>query len=491
MSTQFDPTKYGATPISADTRRSFDASKFGATPVHPSEPVKKETVLGTIKDVAKELPGAMKQVFTAPIKHPIKTIQAVTAGAGDVGVGLTNLGLKLSGSDKRLPSLTKAFADSQTSEKDQALYQALGEGARQYSSFALGQKGADKIVSNPIARGVLGNVAGGQITMDADTSAKDRVKQGAFDAAFGIATEGAGPLANKFIKKQITSEEALTNAFKKSPYKVPEAGSKPGLFSAEYAKSQGYEPIIPDNQLPVIKAGKTAKESTVKYGSNPNVASDVKVSNSGIQQKPNLTNKGLIDTITEGKKTGEPTYAPPIQKSFDDLIKEQATPKFKQEVEQMSERVFKDMPDYNPTTKIRQTAAYKSLMDAGQEDYVLDVAMRRVQDPNLNEGAAQALLEQHYNTTKQYDKLLELGKKSRSLNQAGQTLSMGNLGEGADGPARMIAQAYEIKKSSLLKRGINAEKEIGNYFDEAVKKINNGEAWDKVSDQLIDFLTCA
>lgn len=238
--------KMGATPVAP--KRGYTADelkKLGAKPLNFQEtPEPKETTWGTIKSIAKELPGAMKTVATAPFKNPVKTTQAVVAGAGDVGVGIANLGLKLSGSKTRLPSLTKAFAESQTNEKDQDLYTALGEGTKMYSSFALGQKSVDKFVKNPVARGVLGNVVGGQATMDADATAKERGTQSLFDAAFGLVTEGVGPLARR--------------VFKKAPVETP--APKPKLTHEEYAQAQGYEPIVPDDALPVIRQVKHPKK---------------------------------------------------------------------------------------------------------------------------------------------------------------------------------------------------------------------------------------
>lgn len=280
MAIQFDPTKYGATPVVSSNASGFDPSKYKAVRVTPPDSELDNSTLGNLKSIAKNIPGAAKQVFTEPFKHPIKTLQAVTAGAGDVGVGIANLGLKLSGSKTRLPSLSKAFSEAQTSQEQQDVLGSIGEGSKMYSSFALGQKGVDKYIKNPIARGVIGNVVGGQMVADADATAKERGTQALFDAAFGAITEGTGPLTKKLFGK-----------------KVPPPKEK--LTAEQYSASQGYEPIIPDEQLPVIKAGKTPKEPTVKYGkTNPKVFDEGFTAPDGqppIPTKSVLPGKGQIE----------------------------------------------------------------------------------------------------------------------------------------------------------------------------------------------------
>lgn len=56
---------------------------------------------------------------------------------------------------------------------------------------------AGRLLQEGVASRTLGNVVGGQLTADPETSFKDRTKQAAFDAAFGLATEGAGAVLGK------------------------------------------------------------------------------------------------------------------------------------------------------------------------------------------------------------------------------------------------------------------------------------------------------
>ena len=593
MAIQFDPTKYGATPVVSSNASGFDPSKYKAVRVTPPDSELDNSTLGNLKSIAKNIPGAAKQVFTEPFKHPIKTLQAVTAGAGDVGVGIANLGLKLSGSKTRLPSLSKAFSEAQTSQEQQDVLGSIGEGSKMYSSFALGQKGVDKYIKNPIARGVIGNVVGGQMVADADATAKERGTQALFDAAFGAIIEGTVPLTKKLFGK-----------------KVPLPKEK--LTAEQYSASQGYEPIIPDDQLPVIKAGKTPKEPTVKYGkTNPKVFDEGFTTPDGqppIPTKSVLQDKGKIeapspqeplmaearkyksaeefvrgqevnnkittpvgegnvrlykatqaefshkdvwgdakgtplpkdfvkgdtafytdsydyaryykDTYGKGSKIysivvpknivkdvpnslGEYTVNKsqltdiynkavketiPVQKSFDDIIKEKATPKFKKDVVELSKKLD-NIPGFTPAQKVRESAAFKVHVDNGDYEHIIKVAQGVIKDENMSKETAFKLGEEHFDITKQYDKLIELSKSNVSA-RAGQNLSMLNQGEGAGGAAEALKKARIIKEQSLLKKGVDVEKEITQHLDDAIKDIKAGKDVNSVIDDLIDSFTC-
>ena len=66
--------KMGATPVAPKRGYTSDElKKLGAKPLNFQEtPEPKETTWGTIKSIAKELPGAMKTVATAPFKTQLK-----------------------------------------------------------------------------------------------------------------------------------------------------------------------------------------------------------------------------------------------------------------------------------------------------------------------------------------------------------------------------------------------------------------------------------
>lgn len=485
MAIQFDPTKYGATPVVSSNASGFDPSKYKAVRVTPPDSELDNSTFGTIKGIAKNVPSAAKQIIKTAVTNPIKTIQAVTAGAGDVGVGAFNT--LMAASDKvskiagtkptnfRLPSLTKAFSEAQNTQEKRDVLGAIGEGSKMYSSFAFGQKGVDKFISNPVLRGVVGNVVGGQMVTDPDASLKDRSTQALFDAAFGAITEGAGPLTKKLFGK-----------------KVPPPKEK--LTAEQYSASQGYEPIIPDEQLPVIKMGKTPKEPTVKYGkSNPNVFDEGFTAPDGqppLPTKSVLQDNGKIEApsveSTPATTTAKETI--PVQQSFDDLIKEKATPKFKEEVVELSKQLD-EIPGYTPKQKVREAAAFKNYLDSGNEQHLLDVGKGLIKDENLSGQSAFKLLEEHYDKTGQYEKLLDLSK-SNVPSQSGQNLSLLNQGEGAGGAASVLSKARIIKEQALLKKGIDVEKEITQHLDDAVKEIKAGKDVNSVIDDLIDSFTC-
>lgn len=73
-----------------------------------------------------------------------------------------------------------------------ALREATTQGlAYQGGTAAVGRIGG---LSSGLLKEVLGDVIGGQLVLDPDTAAKDRAKQAAFDAAFGVASEAGSKI---------------------------------------------------------------------------------------------------------------------------------------------------------------------------------------------------------------------------------------------------------------------------------------------------------
>lgn len=472
--------------VSSGKIKPFDFSNVGLSPLEnklagikadTDAQVAKDSKSNIFKDivsVAKNIPSAGKQVLKTAITNPIKSAKAVVTGAADVGPAAVNTIGSILGVKKKLPYLSDAFVESlNVSDKQKDVLKSISEGSKMASSFQLGQAGVGGLgVSNPVAKGILGDVLGGQIISE-EEKLKDRAKQALFDAAFGLVTEGAGPALRKIKASQ-----------------VDDVVQKPKLTMEEYSKSQGYEPITPVDELPVIKAGKVPKEPTVKAGSSPNVYSN-EVTLPKTDPKTGLPMEQKIPNV--GKSVDEFLQEPKQNtlfnqtKTLDDIAVE-STPEFVSKVTDSTE-VLKDIPGFNPSTEIKQSTAFHSYLDNGQEDHILNVALGKTTDPNLNNVAAFKLLEQHYDITNQIDKLLELSS-SKQVSQAGQDLAFASLGEGTGGAATALSKARTIKEQTLLKRGIDINTEVDDLFRDASMRLKEGTDPNIIIGDLITSLTC-
>jgi hypothetical protein len=309
----------GASPVTPKRGLTYqELIKQGAKPYTAPipTPIKEPTFKENATSWLKEFPKSLKTVATQPFKHPVDTAMSLTAGLGDIGVSMANSVLKLSdfvpspaknaprNKGIQLDYLSKALADSKP-EGQQDISTALSSSSKMMGEYALGGKIVGNLgVKNNIAKGVLGDITGGQLALDPNTSMTDRTKQAAFDSVFGLVTAGSFPLAKKVFSK------------KKPIIETPKAPLTP----EEYAIQQGYEPIIPDTELPTIKMGKTPKgEPTVKYGSNPRVFDE-----QGFRQvEPNeVLPNGYTTKINQ--TTGETITNAPVKElpqEFSEIVK--------------------------------------------------------------------------------------------------------------------------------------------------------------------------
>lgn len=148
--------------------------------------IAKDSKVGFFKDVVPGVPRAFGEVLTQAFTHPIKTIRDVEFGAANVGPKIVNaLASIMPGNPGRLPLLGESFGSYVSKESD--VEKAIRSGATQYAGYALGGAVAEGAgVTNKLLRTTAGNVLGGQIVTDANTPG-ERVKQGIFDAVFGVA----------------------------------------------------------------------------------------------------------------------------------------------------------------------------------------------------------------------------------------------------------------------------------------------------------------
>ncbi|NTW90796.1 MAG: hypothetical protein HGA35_02535 [Erysipelotrichaceae bacterium] len=454
---QFDPTKYGATPSSSDTSSGFNPSKYGAVRLTPPDPVVKDNLWTDIKGIAKELPNAMKQVATEPFKNPIGTIKAITTGIADVGVGAVNITNKIMGTPQ-LPYLSKAFNDTIDNKQQKDVLGSISEGSKQWASYALGQKAVSPIFNNPIARGVVGDVVGGQIVADPNLTLKERGNQALFDAAFGLITEGVGPLAKKvFGKKEVPI--------------IP----KEKLTAEQYSQSQGYEPIVSPDNLPVIKMGKTPKgEPIVKYG------------------------KDQPEVFSEGIKREVP-------RTFEETV-QTASPKFKEKVVKQAKILedstspFNDAPlDRTPGRLVRASTKFEYTMEKPNgEQTIKDIISGKVQDPDISPQSAFGLLETRY--VEKYSgaeldaKIAELKPNfERVVSKPGQKLGDLRQGMGSESPSMNINKAERLREMNLEKQGVTMESvksEIKDNIEQALKDLQSGKTSQDIINKLLDDFSC-
>lgn len=192
--------------------------------------IEKTQKVGFFKDVLPGIPKAAKQI----VSNPIESGAGVVAGALNLGPSIVNGMRGLIGNRDRLPMPGEKFIeflDKTTGSKfaESDVTEAVAEGTKQFGAYELGgavvrplfgvplggltkngtaaatsfTKAGTEVVKTrlggQVSARIAGNVAGGQLVVPDDYTAKDRAKQAVFDAVFGAATEVVGP-AFRYVK---------------------------------------------------------------------------------------------------------------------------------------------------------------------------------------------------------------------------------------------------------------------------------------------------
>ncbi len=126
------------------------------------------------------------------------------------------------------------------------------------------------------------------------------------------------------------------------------------------------------------------------------------------------------------------------------------------------------------------------------EDYLMDVASKRVIDDDLPAEIAYKQLELKYKESNNKAKLFELHKEATDVTArpAGQNLAFMNSGDGASGPLTALRQGQDILDAKLKRMKVDIDPEITKGMDDVLKDINNGKSWKESIDSFIDTLTC-
>lgn len=175
-----------------------------------------ELIKGTIKD----LPGAVKQIASETVSHPLQAAQSVVGGLLDVGPQIVNSLASIVGIKGKLPKPGETMNEYIGNTSD--VKKVLASSATQVAGYEFGGGLAGKITSGSI-KAILGNVIGGQLVTEAQTG-KERAKQAAFDAAFGVAIELGGKALSK-LKGKPTEVRISTPS--EAPKETPKILYKP------------------------------------------------------------------------------------------------------------------------------------------------------------------------------------------------------------------------------------------------------------------------
>lgn len=511
-------------------------------------PEKQKTKVGQIisdvKDVAKGVPAAAKQIVKEVVKNPLRSAQSVVLGAADVGNAIVNTGLNIAGSKARLPLLSKEFSKVVGSNDVQ---DSLSTASTQGAGYALGARAFKGLgFTNKVVNNVGGDVVGGQATMAPESTGMDRVKQALFDATFGIATVGV-PAGFKRLKNgkvvKLTPEEAANMRAwgSKDRPTVPAAGTPPQGYvnpartlSAPAPKTDfyvgkdgtaakdirgaarlgtqprrevingetftnekvDYEPYIPDDQLPVITAGDRVSVPRNEFKAEPLKPTPAKDPNIVTLPKPQAQNTARIEVPKSSKIAQEPRIQPktvdspsqpmaPLNKP-DDFVE---TPEFKQRVQKRAKVLeSEDIPGFDPTTRVQQTSIYEKLMAQGEKDKIIRIAkgIEDGRDVGLNKFAAYRLASTDALSAEDIMSL----QRSEVKSQAGQDLSMGNLGD-KDNAVDIVRDLRKMKEAAVSKKQkVDVAAEADRVVKELDKTLKNVKESQSIVDDILDSFTC-
>lgn len=199
------------------------------------------------------------RVLAHPIQSASGILQGVTSGfanLADIPVRIMNFAAQAEGK----PSSMQLPLPGQTMNQwmsglfpNTPVSNAVADVAQQLPGYEAGGEGAKALGLKGIVAKVLGNVAGGQATTNATTAA-DRVKQAAFDTAFGVADEALGAVANK-VKVAKAATAAVTSA--------KDTVTSNAITAFEKADSPAYNPTVAGKLRDYLDSAAYSKPKTM------------------------------------------------------------------------------------------------------------------------------------------------------------------------------------------------------------------------------------
>lgn len=351
-----------------------------------------------------KLVASSKQVISAPSAPPATPQSFGQKFAGGVKNVTDFLGLGTA-TDVIGQDIAHATADDRTKALLPLPSASQNLGASlQVGSFLIPAFGAERIAGS-VATGALtraaieGSIAGGEYgltsgageslaktpTINPGDIIKNSLEQGGINAAGGALLGLGGALASKGLSKLLSKSKPLEEATAKGPIRLPVQSENiernvpietPTTKHAEYAKSQGYEPIVPPEQLPVIQAGRPAPSTLPTIQTIPK--SSNKLGDLTIEPIPEPKTPQVIPE-TPNVVTQTPKVAPkasevtaPIAKSTPPAtgtkVSKIAGSIDAKAVENNLTTGFKDLAGYDPKTIKDQSEKISNLMNTSMDD---------------------------------------------------------------------------------------------------------------------------
>ncbi len=405
--------------------------------------------------------------FFTPVSSTFKELAKVQGPVGEIGNFVNKFfsSVGSAGGD----TLSAMVQDSNLSDEHKAILTPLAnEIGALGAQIAIGKAGGD-------AFGALKD----KTTSFLSTIAEDsRLKELQNNPALAdsIAKQTA---PNPTVKVPVTSESTGYQGLKINT---------PTTKFADYNKSQGYEPITPDSQLPTIKMGVKAKPTepvvrmAVRKGADlPGYTVEpIKsaITSTEIPVKASVS----PETASQAKEVSKPAESTPITAELPP--REAGTTKTASDINQnLVKQGFDALPSeqqakYTPQSYKEIAGRVASMMDSNIEQ-VKSMARGDIPIPkDINPEILFNAVEAHAMQTGDAALLQDLAKSPVSkTSEAGQTLGGHGFNDNPNSVVAAIKEVQQARESSVSKRGANLKQETVTRIKEAIRKTNTKESW--------------
>jgi len=477
---------------------------------------KKEPKKNILKEIGKEI----IKLPTRMVANLDLAIQEMKAFGGDTKAAQKAQQLKTGGIDTKLGKISPIGVTGRGFGADVKDVFGAGLEAASYLPIAripaLGKQALTKGI--PIAAKAFakeGAIAGGvggighemqspESTLGsvAKSGALGTVLGGAFGAGFGAATPVVGRALTSLIGKGAAREvpKLTVNEWK--------SAGKPKMTHEEYAKSQGYEPIVPDKDLPTIQMGDgiVPRKSTL-----PIIEAGESIPKASSKAQARFVPERVASVI-EPRKAEPIKVEAPIPSPFKAETPVAVVPKPKDG--EMKSRVFERMKNETPDIegdvgytpiKLRQEAEKAVDLIAKDKQEAFDIAMGKrvsndITSTSANIALAEKALEEGNMTL--YSRLV----KNRSLAQTrrGQEIVSEKASVSDNSTSRYVKELVAARLEKLgssyttgikeMIRGGSTKSRGISFLDKEVSKLETKVRTRKLSAQdamkLLDAISC-
>lgn len=250
------------------------------------EPEKKNTLGTRVKEFGKDVAKAIISPVATTVARPIQAV-AQLAGA----------------SSEQVDAYTKSKLGDFVAPVPQNINDVVKDAGRSAQTVLLGVGGATLGAGKGLAatagrEALIGGAFGASAAVEKNglqTTPEQLLKEGAIGAVTGAAIPVVGQAVKGIFKKGTSKviEKAATEVPVPTPT-VPKPVT-PTEKLATYSKKQGYEPVVPNEQLPVIDAGKPLESDipTIQIGDRKPAKVKGDFTYEPIPSKQPLENKGI------------------------------------------------------------------------------------------------------------------------------------------------------------------------------------------------------